>query len=428
VPDPLFFDRDDATCADAMQQLCRKGKTMTERPTSDESTLLITNCRLFNEPADKTTTSVLIENGAIAQIGRIEPGRSFDNVLDAGGRIITPGFIDVHIQGAGGADVLDATPDALRTISKTCARFGVTGFLATTVFRPKGDNRHLAVAAEHVGRDLGGANLLGIHIEGPFISDQKRGMILPECVCLPSTKILDEISNLTKGRLKMMTVAPELPNSLSIIRTLVESGVVASLGHTNATYEQTLAGIRAGITHVTHLFNAMPSIHHRNPGPLTAVFNSTDVTVQLITDGVHIHPAVVKLTFDLLGYERIVPITDGMQALGLPDGRYIYNGIEYESKGGAARYKDGTLIGTALGLNHILARFIKFTNCPLNAAVKTVTENPARLLGIDSTKGTLAVGKDADLTVLNDDLSCQATIVAGKIVFEAACADADNVM
>ncbi len=379
--------------------------------------LLITNCRLFDAPDDKQTTSILIENGTITQIGQINSSAGCNNTLDAQGRIIAPGFIDIHIQGAGGADTLDATPDALKAISQTCARFGTTGFLATTVFKPEQENQHLTVAAEHVGRNLGGANLLGIHLEGPFISLEKKGMILPECICPPSSQVLDKILDITNGHLRMMTIAPELPDSTQIIKRLLDSNVIASFGHSNATYQQTLDGFNAGISHVTHLFNTMPSIHHRSPGPLLAIFQTKHVTTQLIADGVHIHPAVLKFAFEALGPNRIIPITDGMQALGLGDGKFIYNSIEYESKNGTARYKDGTLIGTALGLSQLLEKLIAFTDCPLDVAIKTVTQNPAGLLGLQGKKGTIAPGKDADLVLLDHDHSVHTTIVAGKIVF-----------
>jgi N-acetylglucosamine-6-phosphate deacetylase len=372
---------------------------------------------LFDQADSRQTTSVLIEDGIIGRVGQIDSAARCDNILDAKGRTIAPGFIDVHIQGAGGADILDATPEALKTISQTCARFGATSFLATTVFTPDQENKHLAVAADYVGRDLAGANLLGIHLEGPFISPQKKGMILPECISAPSLQLLEKIQNLANGRLKMMTIAPELPGSIPIIERLVRSDVVASFGHSNATYEQTLAGFDAGISHVTHLFNAMPPLHHRSPGPLIAIFQAESVTAQLICDGVHIHPSVLKLAFGLLGPQRVIPITDGMQATGLPDGKYFYNGIEYEARDGTARYKDGTLIGTALGLSQLLQRLITFTGCPPDLAIKTVTENPARLLGIEKRKGFIAPGRDADVILLNRDYSVNTTIVGGKVVY-----------
>ncbi len=379
--------------------------------------LLVTNCRLYDAEDDKERVSILVEDGVIAEIGDVDAGASCE-VIDTQGRIAAPGFIDVHIQGAGGADILDGKREALEAISKTCARYGTTSFLATTVYNADGDNEHLTLAAEYAGCDLGGANLVGIHLEGPFIAANKRGMIQPGCICEPSMEVLDKILDMTGGQLKMMTIAPEVEGSLEIIRRLVGSNIVASFAHSEANYEQTLEGIAAGISHVTHLFNAMSGVHHRSPGPLIAIFENENVTAQLIADGVHIHPSVLKFAFEILGPNRVILITDGMQAMGLPDGKYIYNGVEYESKEGAARYKDGTLIGTALGLSELVKRLISFTGCGLDIAVKTVTENPAKVLGLADRKGTIAVGKDADLVLLDDDLSVHATIVSGKIVFE----------
>jgi len=377
--------------------------------------LLITNCRLYTDV--KQTTSIVIENGIITQIGNIG-STACDSTLDAQGRIIAPGFIDIHIQGAGGSDILDATVESLKTISQTCARFGTTSFLATTVFKPNQENKHLIIASEYTDSNLGGANLLGIHLEGPFISAEKKAMLPSDGICPPSLQVLDNILDMTGGRLKMMTIAPELSDSGQIIQRLSKSNIIASFGHSNATYEQTLAGFDAGISHVTHLFNAMPSLHHRSPGPLIAIFEIKSITTQLIIDGVHIHPCVLKFVFETLGPNRIIPITDGMRALGLPDGKYTYNGIEYESKKGIARDKNGTLIGTALGLSQMLNNFITYTNCPVDVAIKTVTEIPAKLLGLENKKGKIEVGKDADLVLLNSNRSVYTTIVAGNIVFQ----------
>jgi N-acetylglucosamine-6-phosphate deacetylase len=383
------------------------------------TSLLVANCRLYDAGATAPLRSLVIRDGLIEEIGRADQPLRADRTLDAGGRLVAPGFIDVHIQGAGGADVLDGTADALQTVSRTCARFGVTGFLATTVYKPGQANRHLGVAAGCLGRDLGGAHLLGVHLEGPFIAPEKRGMIQPDCLAPPATAILKEIHSLLDGGLKMMTMAPELPGSTDIIKALADHGTVPSFGHSKATYDEAVRGFDAGITHVTHLFNAMPSLLHRAPGPLAAIFERPDVSCQVITDGVHIHPSVVRLAFNALGPERFVTITDGMQAMGLPDGRYIYNGLEYESKAGAARYNDGTLIGTAVGLSQLLARLVQFTHCPIPVAIKTVTENAAKVLGLAKTKGSLAPGKDADLVILDDDLSVHTTLVAGRIVYQS---------
>ncbi len=382
------------------------------------TSLLIKNCRPYDANETEPLCAVLIQHGVIAQISPAGAAVPADQVLDARGRILAPGFIDVHIQGAGGADVLDATPHALETVARTCARFGVTGFLATTIYKPGQENHHLRVAADCTGRDLGGAELLGIHLEGPFISPEKRGMIQPECLAGPSMSVLQHIYDLTADCLRMMTIAPEIPGSLELLPALESHGVIASLGHTRATYDETLRGFDAGIRHVTHLFNAMPSMHHRTPGPLSAVFERADVTAQVITDGVHIHPSMLRLALVGLGPSRLIPITDGMQAMGLPDGVYTYDGLEYETKDGAARYRDGTLIGTALGLNGMLARLIRFTGCSLPAAISAVTENTARLLGLSTKKGAVRVGYDADLVLIEKDLSVAATIVGGRIVYQ----------
>ena len=383
----------------------------------DMTSLLLTNCRLPESHDAEPLRSVLVRDGLIERIADVHWRTDADQVIDAEGKLVAPGFIDVHIQGAGGADVLDATPEALQTFSQTCARFGVTAFLATTIYRPGQRNDHLRLAAEHTGRDLGGARLLGTHLEGPFISPHKRGMIQPDCLGEASAAILADIYTLLGSTLKMMTVAPELPGSDEIIHTLVRHGTVASFGHSKATYDETLRGFDMGMTHVTHTFNAMPSLHHRDPGPLAAIFERPGVTCQVITDGVHIHPSVVRLTYRAIGPERFVTITDGIQALGLPDGRYVYNGLEYECRNGTPRYKDGTLIGTAVTLNELVTRLIRFTQCPLSAAIRTVTENPARVLGLAQKKGRIAPGYDADLVLLENDLSVRATIVAGQIVY-----------
>ncbi|MFH2068014.1 MAG: N-acetylglucosamine-6-phosphate deacetylase [Candidatus Omnitrophota bacterium] len=381
--------------------------------------LLIKNGRLFNSPK-KENAAILMRGKTIVRIGKIKTVGENCQVLDAAGRIVAPGFIEVHIQGAGGASILDANRNALETISRTLARLGTTSFLATTVFKPGAENLPVTVASENTGKDLGGANLLGIHLEGPFVSPEKKGGILMDSICKPSLNILRKIYGLTGKTLKMMAIAPELPGSLPIIRKLVDSGAIASFGHSSASYEATLKGIEAGISHVTHLFNAMPPIHHRFPGPLPAIFENKNVTCQVITDGVHLHPEIVRFTLNLLGDSRFVTISDGVTSTGLPDGTYLYDGVKYRSKDGTGRREGlpqatpGTLVGTTLGLNQMIGRLIKFTGCTLETAIKTVTENPARALGIEKRKGSLAIGKDADIVILNSDLSIFATIVAGR--------------
>lgn len=388
--------------------------------------LTITNCYVITPFEEIKNVNIFVEHGTIKRINNHLDLSEKDNVIDADGKIITPGFIDVHIQGAGGSDVLDGTFDAISTISKTCTKFGTTGFLATTIFRPKGDNKHLENVGYLTDKELIGANLLGIHLEGPFISLEKKGMIKSDCVCAPSKDILDEIFEIAKGKLKLMTIAPELKGSSKIIKTLVNRGIVASFGHSKATYDETVNGINAGIRHVTHLFNAMLSIYHRDPGPIPSIFEDERVTAQIIFDGVHIHPSVLKFAVRIFGERRFVIITDGMQAMGLPDGKYIYNGQEYLSINGTPRYYDGTLIGTSLGMNQLVKRCSDLSGCSIKTAIRSASFNPASVLGISDKKGSIEVGKDADIVILNKDFSVWKTIVNGKVVYEEGSIPQNN--
>jgi N-acetylglucosamine-6-phosphate deacetylase len=379
--------------------------------------LLIKNAIIYNSDK-RPPVDILIEDEKIKAIE--EKKNAFGNIriFNVSNKIITPGLIDVHIQGAGGSDILDNSAEAVEMISKILAKFGVTGFLATTVLQPKINNKHIEIAANYYGKRLNGANLLGIHLEGPFINPGKLGGISPLAVLPPSLETLNYITELTGDSLKMMTIAPEINGSGEIIKKLCELNIVASFGHSLSTIEETQKGFEYGISHVTHLFNAMHGIHHRKPGPIPAIFENDKISVQLICDGVHIHKNIIRMIYDFIGSDRCICITDGIQAIGLPEGKYFYNGKEYESKEGSARYLDGTLIGTARSLNEIILNFWKFTGCTFEEAINTATINPARLLGIDKDKGTIAVGKDADLVVWDEDYSIYATIVNGKIIYQ----------
>lgn len=382
-------------------------------------TLLVRNCRLLDQPGRDSLHDVLIEGGRVVQIQAIREASTRGEVIDAGGRLAIPGLIDLHIQGAGGCDVLDGTHESLATISKTLARFGTTAFLATTVVKPLKKNAHLKIARDVAGMDLGGATMLGIHLEGPFINAKKRGGIDPASIYGSSPAAVAEVLEATGDKLRMMTVAPELPGNVGVIRESTARGVVASFGHSDATYEETQIGFAAGISHVTHLFNAMPQLHHRTPGPLAAIFEYADATLQIISDGHHLHPGVVRLIYRLAGPRRCVCITDGISGMGLPEGSYTYNGREYTTRDGAARYTDGTLIGSTTTLLEIALKFKEFTGCSLSEAIQTVTLNPARTLGFDMKKGCIAPGFDADIVLLSNELTVSATIVEGKIRYRS---------
>ncbi len=391
-------------------------KPVPPRYHSRMNTLLISGCRLHDAPPQSSPVDVLVRGSTIDVIGA-PAGTPANTRLDAGGRTLIPGFIDIHVHGAGGADVLDGTPGALETMSRALARMGTTSFLGTSFMQPQAGSRHLPVAAEQVGRKLGGARLLGLHLEGPFINPEKRGGIPPSAIYPSTRQAMDEVLELTGGTLRMMTLAPELEGNLALVERLAGEGIIAAFGHSAASYEETRAGIAAGITHCTHLFNAMAGLHHREPGPLPALHESEHVTVEIISDDVHVRAPVVRFTHRAFGTERCVCITDAMRTAGMPDGRYVYGGREFESKDGAARYLDGTLIGTALSLREVALRFHEYTGCTFAEAVDAATLVPARVLGLEDRKGSVAVGKDADLVLLDADHSVWATVVEGEVVY-----------
>ncbi|MGI8498116.1 MAG: N-acetylglucosamine-6-phosphate deacetylase [Gemmatimonadaceae bacterium] len=381
--------------------------------------LLLRRCRAYDAIGGLSPRliAVLLRDGRIDRVmpEPVEP--SAEEILDADGRVLAPGLIDIHIHGAGGADTLEGTQDALATMSQTLARLGTTGFLATTVCDPARADAHVAVAAKAVGTDLGGARLLGLHLEGPFVNPIRRGGLPPWSVQPPSTRALDSLLALTGGTLRVMTIAPELEGSLPIIDRLAADGIVAALGHSDADYDQAAAGFDAGITHVTHLWNAMRALHHRDPGPVTALLAHEGVTAELIADGVHLHPTVVELTVKALGAARCICVTDGMRTVGMPDGPYVFAGRDGETRHGTARYLDGTLIGTSVGLWAIARRFMRYSRCTLVEAIDSVAHGPARLLGMENRLGRIAPGYDADLVLLDADLEIYATIVGGKVIY-----------
>jgi N-acetylglucosamine-6-phosphate deacetylase len=382
--------------------------------------LAITNCRRYDAALDAPLVTVTVHHGVIADIGpNITASEAV--VIDAAGATLVPGFIDAHIHGAGGADVHHGTREAMETMSQSLARAGTTAFVATTAPRPNEGHRHLRVAAECVGSDLGGATMLGLYLEGPFVNIAKRGGLQPVGIYAPTPSAIDEILDVTDGVLRIMTVAPEIEGATTVIERLHARGVIASFGHSDATYEQACGGFDSGMRHVTHLFNAMRSIHHRAPGPIVAAFEAP-VTAELVCDGAHVDPAVVRWAFAQLGPDRCLCVTDGMRTLGLPDGRYDYNGIIGEAKDGTARYLDGTLIGTTIPLAQMTRRLQRFSRTELRVAIDASTKVPARLLGLHRRKGSLDVGKDADLVLFDERWDVVLTVVEGRVVYQRSAA------
>lgn len=383
--------------------------------------VLISGCRILG--GSDEIQDVWIRAGKVHRVGKSIDGFDGGEVIDAAGQCVCPGFIDLHLQGAGGADVIDTDADALERVSRTVARFGMTGWLATTIYNPGGNNDHLTAAREAVGRDLGGATVLGIHIEGPFVNRTRLGMLAPESVCDIDDYHLDRILDLCGSALKLMTIAPELPGALDVIEKLTARGVIPSFGHSDANYEQTQAGISAGISHVTHLFNAMRPIRHRDPGPIAALLAAKNVSIQLICDGVHIEKPVIWMVARIAGPDRFCLITDGGRLLGSTDSEFIHAGHRVYMQSGVLRSADGTLVGTGIGLSDLAGRFARFTGVPIAQAVRAGTITPRSVLGLANVADALVQqGDDADLVlaeIAGNRIDVKRTMVGGKTVYEA---------
>ena len=382
------------------------------------SALLLKNCRIYNSPSGENV-SVLLRKGKIE--GVFSTGQEKSNgetrVIDCGGKILAPGFVDIHIQGAGGADFLDNSKESIETICRTLPRFGVTGILATTIVKDDIKNQHLRLIAEFESDDRCTTNILGIHLEGPFINRVRRGGIDERSIMEPNMYYLEELLENTGHRLKMMTIAPELSGMDRIIQRLIKENVVPSLGHSDAKYQEAIQAFNIGISHVTHIFNAMRPVHHREPGPVIAVFNSDEVTVQLICDGVHVSPVMVNFLRKMVGGGRIALISDGISGLGYNGQSLVYNNREYQVKNGTAMYINGTFIGTALPVTELARRYMKYTGCGLVEAIESISLVPLRIIGLDCKKGRVKEGYDADLVVVDEKLEIFLTIINGEVAY-----------
>jgi N-acetylglucosamine-6-phosphate deacetylase len=347
---------------------------------------------------------------------------------------ITPGMIDLHLHGAGGYNLMDGDPHlALQGVSRILVEHGVTAFLATSmVKREIPANRHLAAVAEAVAHCGFGAEVLGIHVEGPFVNPLRGGLIRSDRIWPPDTEDLKKILDVSHRRLRMMTLAPELPGALTLLPILTEQGAVASMGHTEADFHAACAGFEHGIRHVTHLYNAMRGLHHREPGALGAALMDHGVTSQIIADGVHVHPKLLAWTARVVSPDALVLITDALPAAGLPDGVYEYDGRPYHCEGGTAWYRGesdlyssgrieeeakGRLFGTCLLLDEMVRRAIRFMGVSFPQAVGMATATPARTLGLEKERGILEPGRLADLVIWNESWIVEETIVHGKTVW-----------
>ena len=342
-----------------------------------------------------------------------------EEVLDASGCYVIPGLIDVHFHGCVGEDFSDATPEGLQKIADFELSQGVTYICPTGMTLPEEQLTAICKnTAAPRASNSGGAEVVGAHLEGPFLCEAKKGAQNGAYLHDPDVPMLQRLQEAAGGCVKLVTVAPEQPGSVEFIQAAKKLGVHVSVGHTVANYETAKAAFEAGADHATHLYNAMPPLAHRDPGVIGAAYEVPSVKPELICDGIHIHPGVVRLTFDLFGKERMIIISDSLRATGMPDGEYPFGGQMIEVHGNRATIlgHPETLAGSVTSLMGCLRQAVSF-GIPVADAVRACTYNPAQSIGIDGRVGTLDVGKEASIVLLDqEDLSIKKIIFKGQVV------------
>lgn len=377
---------------------------------------IITADRLITPDQSITDPVVVVEDGIIAQMGlRANAEAPFGRHFDFPGCVLAPAFFDVHIHGSAGRDVMEGTPDAFTTMGKFLARHGVGAFLATTVTAPVDATlRSLEGMSALIGRDHDGATPLGIHIEGPFLSPHKKGAHPEHLLQTPSMQLFDRMWQAAEGKIRLMTIASELPGAEELIRHATALGVRVSLGHSNADTAAARAGIRAGAVTATHTFNAMRQFDHRDPGLLGEVLANDNLFAELICDGLHVHPDAVRIYWKSKGPDRAMLITDAMSAAGMPDGTYKLGELDVRVVDGKCIIDEHTLAGSTLTLDRGVRNFAEFTGASIAEVSKLASRNPARMAGFEARSGSLAVGRSADITVLSATSEVIETILRGR--------------
>lgn len=365
---------------------------------------------------------VLCEDGAIVRIGSSAevdlPAEA--RITDLPDGILIPAYFDVHFHGSGGYDVMQANREALDNLGTFLARRGVAGYLATTVTASedttlKALNGLAGLMREDSSSAVGGARAVGIHLEGPFLSHEKRGVHPPKYLLPPTLKMFDRLWEAAEGQVRLITIAPELPGAEEVIARAVDLGVRVSLGHTNATADEARKGIAAGASSATHTFNAMRQFSQRDPGILGVVLTEDSLYAELICDGHHVDPVTVKLFWKAKGLERAMLVTDAISATGMPDGKYMLGTLEVDVRDGKCLL-EGAIAGSTLTLDRAVGNFHRFTGVSVAEAAALAGRNPARMVGLDKEFGLLATGRRADFAVLNPDGSLRAAVLGGRQV------------
>lgn len=381
---------------------------------------LITSGRVLTPAGARAHGWVRIADGRIAAVGTGAPPLpdSSDQTLDAGGRTVAPGLIDVHVHGGAGHESMDADPDGLREMARFHARHGVTSLLPTTWTATREETLAALEAIRAVtGPVDGGATILGAHMEGPYLNAARKGAHRPHLIRpadqAEATELLDS------GVVRMLALAPEVEANHWLVDECVERGITVAAGHTDATYEQIAAAVRRGVTHVTHVFNGMRGLHHREPGAAGAALALDGLHCELIADGVHVAPPVIELVWRAKGPDRLLLVTDTNKTAGLPDGEYRKGGRTVHVRSGdAVRLDDGTISGSTTPMAGALHLLRAVTGAGLEELWPVASRNPALAAGVGERKGAIEVGKDADLVVLDDDGQPWATVAEGCLVHQ----------
>ncbi len=385
--------------------------TMHRQPATGRPPLVLSGANVVMPTGTVKDAQVIVDGTRIAAAA---PANA--QVTDLTGHYVVPGFVDLHNHGGGGASFTSGTPEDVLKGIHTHRLHGTTTLVASTV---TGDMDFLTQRAGLLSELAEQGDIAGIHFEGPFISPCRKGAHSEELLRDPDPAEVRKLIDAARGRATMVTLATELPGGIDSVRLLAEQGVIAAIGHTDATYEQTVEAIEAGATVATHLFNAMPPLGHREPGPIAALLEDERVTVELINDGTHLHPAALQLAFRHAGADRVAFITDAMDAAGFGDGRYMLGPLEVEVADGVARLVEGgSIAGSTLTLDRAFKRAVTTDRLPVEDAVAALSANPARLLGQYDTIGSLEPGKYADLVVLDANFDLTGVMRRGEWVVD----------